>query len=204
MSQTINKRAKKVDINKQPEFIKQIKSEIDNDNNISKSTKINLNTNVNKLVYDTLAKKDVDLKSEDVWKRILYLINEEPNKDGKINPITKFTIAQRFASIVKKSITLKDLLTLDEIDKLNRLVNEWKDQSDDKMTDRAPSLKLVKNKIPWRKLQEFVDRLKNPMDKLLIALYVYAPVPVRSDYDCILLVDNDFTDDKRDITQNWR
>ena len=154
------------------------------DSEVSPITKLNLNTAINKIVFDTVNRKKVEVNNSKLSERILYLINEEPNKHGKIIPNSKYTIAQRMASAIKKSDTFRNMLSKDEIHEINSLINYWSCKSRNKAINNSI---LLSNAINKENILDFINQINCPMDRLLLSLYTHLG---KLDYPSVILENN--------------
>ena len=121
------------------------------------------------------------MENTQVFDRIVYLINEEPNKNGEIMSNSKFTIAQRMTSAIKKSYTLRNMLSKDQINKICNLTNHWNRKSRDKNVSDEIMLSSVINE---NNIVDFINHLECSADKLLLSLYLHLG---NLDYSSVIL-----------------
>jgi hypothetical protein len=165
-----------------PKFLEAIKLEID-DIDVSDASKMNYKTAINKLV---------NVSKQTIYEGIIDILNSINNTNSK------HTFISQIKSLCKHIPDFKNLFTEMQIKHINELFDELRYKKFEQNTNREQTDKQRERTISWSKLHTAIDRLTNPIEKMIIGLYVLQ-APLRSDYGDVRILHSKDVDNIKEL-----
>jgi len=162
-----------------PIFLQAIKDQID-DVDVSESSKTNYRTAINKLSNST---------KTSIYKDINNIMGTISNVNSK------HTFISQIKSLYKHIPDFKDLFTETQLEHFDELFDELRYKKLEQNTNREATDRQKDRHIEWSVLHTAIDKLSNPIERMIIGLYVLAP-PLRSDYGNVRILHSKDVEDE--------